>query len=88
MKLLGDVRDPVGRIGTGVAYTDHRRGTRHELIFDPGTSALLGERDILVAPQPNGLKAAPGTVFGYAAYLESKVVDSTGEAPRGSHGGH
>lgn len=76
VKLLGEVRDPVGRIGTGVAYTDHRRGTRHELIFNPRTSALLGEREILAAPKSNGLKARPGTVFGYAAYLESRVVDS------------
>lgn len=87
VKLVGEVRDPVGRMGTGVAYTDRKRGTRHELIFNPGTSALLGEREILVAAKPNGLKAPPGTVFGYAAYLESRVVGSTGKAPGGPHSG-
>ncbi len=87
VKLVGEVRDPVGRMGTGVAYTDRKRGTRHELIFNPRTSALLGEREILVAAKPNGLKAPPGTVFGYAAYLESRVVDSTGKAPGGPHSG-
>lgn len=77
IELLGDVRDPVGRQGVGVAFTDHRRGTRHELIFDPSDSALLGERDIVVAPGGGGLQVPAGTTVGYASYLESKVVDST-----------
>lgn len=78
VELLGEVRDPAGRSGTGIAFTDRRRGTRHELIFDPATSALLGERESAVRPRAYGFKAAPGTPIGYAAYLESKVVDSVG----------
>ncbi|HWB69812.1 MAG TPA: CU044_5270 family protein, partial [Solirubrobacterales bacterium] len=46
-RLLGRVRDPAGRWGTGISYPDRRRGVRHVLIFDPRTSALLGERDTL-----------------------------------------
>jgi hypothetical protein len=81
VELLGEVEDPVGRVGIGIAYTDERRGTTHELIFDPGTSALLGERDLLARSGAYGFEAPLGTTVGYAAYLESKVVDSVGERP-------
>jgi hypothetical protein len=85
VELLGEVEDPVGRSGTGIAFTDRRRGTRHELIFDPETSALLGERESTVGPAVFGFRAPPGTLIGYAAYLESKVVDSVGQgAPAGA----
>lgn len=82
VELLGEVEDPVGRAGLGIAYTDERRGTTHELIFDPGTSALLGERDSIArSGGAHGFDAPLGTTIGYAAYLESKVVDSVGERP-------
>ncbi len=81
VELLGEVEDPVGRPGTGIAFIDHRRGIRHELIFDPHTSVLLGERESVVRPGAYGFEAPPGTAVGYAAYLESKVVDSVGEKP-------
>jgi len=87
VELLGEVHDPVGRLGTGIAFTDRKRGTRHELIFDPATAALLGERESIVRSAPYGFKAPPGTPIGYAAYLESRVVDSVGqEAPAGAGG--
>lgn len=87
VELLGEVHDPVGRPGTGIAFTDRKRGTRHELIFDPATSALLGERESIVGSAPYGFKAPSGTPIGYAAYLESKVVDSVGQgAPAGAGG--
>ncbi len=87
VELLGEVHDPVGRPGTGIAFTDRKRGTRHELIFDPETSALLGERESIVRSAPYGFKAPSGTPIGYAAYLESKVVDSVGHgAPAGAGG--
>lgn len=83
--LLGEVKDPIGRPGTAVAYTDRRRGIRHELILDPETSVLLGERDSLVRSGAYGFKAPRGTPIGYAAYLESKVVDAVGQrAPKGA----
>jgi hypothetical protein len=87
VELLGEVDDPVGRPGIGVAFTDHKRGTRHELIFDPATSALLGEQESIVRSGAFSFKAPPGTPIGYAAYLESKVVDSVGRgAPVGAGG--
>lgn len=81
VKLLGQVKDPVGRTGIGVAYRDEQHGQEHELIFNPGTSALLAERDVLLDPKKAGLKAPAGTVFGYAVYLQSGVVDSTSSVP-------
>jgi hypothetical protein len=87
VELLGEVEDPVGRPGIGIAYTDRRRGTRRELIFDPATSALLGEQESIVGRKAFGFEAPPGTPIGYAVYLESKVVDSVGEgAPAGAGG--
>ncbi|HET6998642.1 MAG TPA: CU044_5270 family protein [Solirubrobacterales bacterium] len=85
VELLGKVEDPVGRPGMGVAFTDEKRGTRQELIFDPETSVLLGERVSLVRSGVYGFEAPPGTPIGYTAYLESKVVDSVGkDAPAGA----
>jgi hypothetical protein len=81
VELLGEVEDPIGRAGIGIAFTDKRRGTTHELIFDPKTSALLAERDLLARSGAYGFKAPLGTPIGYAVYLESKVVDSVGERP-------
>lgn len=81
VELLGEVEDPVGRAGIGIAFTDDRRGTRHELIFDPETSVLLGERDSLARSGAYRFEAPLGTTIGYVAYLESKVVDSVGERP-------
>jgi hypothetical protein len=87
VELLGEVDDPVGRPGIGIAYTDRRGGTRHELIFDPATSALLGEQESIVRSGVFGFEVPPGTPVGYAAYLESKVVDSVGQgAPAGAGG--
>ena len=86
VELLGDVEDPAGRPGIGVAYTDRRRGIRHELIFDPETSALLGERESLVRSGAYDFAAPPGTATSYVSYLESKVVDSLGKNPPGRAG--
>jgi hypothetical protein len=77
IQLLGRLDDPVGRPGIGVAFADRQRGTRTELIFDPADSALLAEREVLIA---KGL-GPKGTVVGYAVYLESAVVDSTNTRP-------
>jgi hypothetical protein len=82
VELRGEVEDPLGRAGIGIAFTDERRGIRHELIFDPTTSTLLGERDSLATrSRAYGFEAPLGTTIGYAAYLESTVVDSVGERP-------
>jgi hypothetical protein len=69
---LGTVVDHAGRSGIGLAYVSH--GSQSELIFDPTTSALLGEQDTVVGSGP---REPVGTVVGWAAYLKSAVVDST-----------
>jgi hypothetical protein len=75
VELIGNVEDPVGRAGVAVAYrTD---GVRHELIFDPGTSALLAERTVITDPSGLYSQVPAGTVVGWAVYLASGVVDST-----------
>jgi hypothetical protein len=82
VELRGEVKDPVGRTGIGVAYT--KGSTTHELIFDPETSALLGEREVAAHRIPE-LQVPAGTETGSVTYLESKVVDSLGKgAPPGA----
>lgn len=71
--LAGTVTDRAGRTGTAVAFTEN--GTRRELIFDPGTSELLAERQVLVDPTKSDIDAPPGTVIGDSAFLERKIVD-------------
>ncbi len=82
VKLLGKVKDPVGRTGIGVSFT--KGSVTHELIFDPDTSALLGEREVAARRMPE-FHVPAGTETGSTAYLESKVVDSLGRgAPPGA----
>ncbi len=61
--MLGPTRDHAGRLGIGLAYDND--GARSELIFDPRTSALLGELDT----DPSG------AVSGWAVYLQSRIVN-------------
>ncbi len=64
VEVLGLARDHSGRLGIGLAYG--HPGGRSELIFDPRTSALLGELDTDTA----------GRLVGWAVYLRSTIVDS------------
>lgn len=91
IELLGEVTDESGRPGVGVAMSAF--GVRHELIFDPATSAILGERDVQVDPPVTDASPAPGvgvnadgvddpgTVIGWSVVLASGVVDSVRERP-------
>jgi hypothetical protein len=79
VQLVGAVRDPAGRRGVAVALVDEQ-GIRSELVFDPETSALLAERDVLAGRVPK-LDAAPGTTIGHTTYLDTAVVGSTSERP-------
>lgn len=82
VELLGEVKDPIDRMGIGVAFT--KGSVTHELIFDPATSALLGEREVAARRIPD-LQVPAGTETGSVTYLESKVVDSLGKgAPPGA----
>jgi hypothetical protein len=79
VELVGPVTDRLGRHGIAVASVDGTIHERHELIFDPKTSALLGEEYVELAGNPYGYPA--GTVTGYATYVVSAVVDHIRERP-------
>lgn len=70
VELIGATRDHLGRSGTAVAYVSH--GFRHELIFEPQTSVLLGEQTVA---------ENTGALQEWTSYLSSGVVDSTTATP-------
>jgi len=80
VELVGPVSDRAGRAGIAVAMRDEANRIRHMLIFDPETSALLGEEEIVL--EGNVLDYPEGTVIGYATYLESAVVDEIKKRPQ------
>jgi hypothetical protein len=84
VELVGEATDSAGRKGTAVARTSDDAGflNRIELVFDPDTSELLAEREVLLE-RVDWIDAEPGTVIGYSVYLNSGVVDSTSERPSG-----
>lgn len=82
VELVGEVTDPAGRKGTAIARTSDDSGyrARVELVFDPDTSELLAEREVLLE-RMDWIDAEPGTVIGYAVYLESGIVESASARP-------
>jgi len=79
VELLGPVTDRIGRHGIAVACSSASGHERHELIFDPQTSALLGEEYRALAGNVFGYPA--GTVTGYATYVSTGVVNRLGARP-------
>jgi hypothetical protein len=89
IELDRNATDLVGRPGYAISYAD-KYGLRGVYVFDPETSALLGQRTVLLdpgrAPLNEGLPA--GLAIRDVAHLQSKVVDSTRERPdEGESGG-
>lgn len=80
VELVGEVTDPAGRTGVAVAMASKADGVRREFVFDPETSELLAERQVLLR-RVDWVDAAPGTVIGWVAYLESGTVDTTSARP-------
>lgn len=92
IELDRDVVDLVGRPGYALSYEgtsagsygEQQPGKRVEYIFDPGTSEVLGRREVIsdpakLLPWAQGIPA--GTAWREVAYLRSEVVDSTRERP-------
>jgi hypothetical protein len=75
VQLLGNVHDRLGRAAVGVAFTEHT-GLRQELLFDPETSEILNERQVVAHPV-QGLRAAPGTAVEDIVYTKRAVTDAT-----------
>jgi hypothetical protein len=76
VELIGPVTDRAGRTGTAVSMTNAQssRGLeRRTLIFDPETSALLAEEEVLLN-KVDWLDAEPPIVIGYNTYLVSDIV--------------
>jgi hypothetical protein len=73
VQLVGQVTDGAGRIGTAVAFTEI--GVRHELIFDPTTSEMLAERDVLLDPKAAELNLPAGTIIADSIFLQRAVTD-------------
>jgi hypothetical protein len=81
IELLGVTRDSIGRPALAVALNDTFDGERDELLFDPKTSALLGERSVVVKPPPS-FHVKPGSAWSGATYLASGIVERIGQVPR------
>jgi hypothetical protein len=74
VQLLGHVRDRLGRAAIGVAFTE-RTGLRHELLFDPQTSEILNERQV-VTKRLGELTVPPGTAIEDVVYTRRAVTDA------------
>lgn len=81
--LLGTVTDHAGRPGVGIARVNSD-WVEQEYVFDPTTSALLGEELVAMRANAGDEGVAAGTVLGWAAYLSSGVVDSLSDTPTGT----
>ena len=81
IELESEAIDLLGRTGAALRYLDHETGIRAEYIFDPHTSQVLGERDVLVDPGTSSSTAGlpAGLAIRDSAALQSNVVDSTQE---------
>jgi hypothetical protein len=52
---------------------------RNELVFDPASSQLLAEREVLVSPRQAELPLPAGTVISDTVYLQRAVTDTPAE---------
>jgi hypothetical protein len=82
IQVLGPARDGIGRPALAIALNDTLYGERSELLFDPKSSRLLGERTVVVRP-PSAYHVKPGIVQESATYLTSGIVERIGQVPRG-----
>jgi hypothetical protein len=74
VRYAGMRRDLAGRLGAEIIFNDRAHEVRDELIFDPATSALLGERQVTTHYNV-GFPA--GTPLEDVAFLNEAVTDGT-----------
>lgn len=74
IRFVGRVTDPLGRRGLAVDLAGDD-GTRNRLVFDPDTSELLAEEEVLTRRVPF-VDAGPGFAIGSRVLLDIGVVDS------------
>jgi hypothetical protein len=77
VELTGELRDPIGRVGTGVSIDTDYSGapTRYTLIFDPDTSQPLAYTERLLEPQD----WSDGGLLSYAVLEKTEQVSSLKE---------
>lgn len=81
-ELERDVTDVAGRRGDAIAWeAEADSGFRREFIFDPRTSRVLADAQVLAGKAADEYGVPAGTVFRETAYLQSGVVDSSRERP-------
>lgn len=82
-----DVADVAGRRGDAIAWA-RERGFGRRYIFDPHTSKMLAQAEVIFDAKAAGYPQVPdGTVFRETAYLQSGIVDSTHERAADAGGG-
>jgi hypothetical protein len=74
MRLIGPARDPLGRRGVAVGLFFKGQPGRSELIFNPTTGVLLGERGISL--NAKAMRAPAGTIVDWSAWDREAVVHS------------
>ena len=81
--LLGPTKDASGRVGVGVALsTPH---IRHILVFNPRTSAVLGELSVTrTKTSVLGTQVPKGTVIDFTTFGKSGVTSSITHLPGGA----
>lgn len=80
MRLIGPTHDPLGRPGVAVGLFFKNQPGRIELILNPNTGVLLGEREISLNATAN--HAPVGTVTGWTAIEHQGVVSSNHQPTR------
>jgi hypothetical protein len=74
--LERNVADAVGRRGDAIAWV-RDRGFGRRWIFDPRTSTILAQAEMIFGPASTAENGVPpATVFRESAYLQSRIVDS------------
>lgn len=74
MRLIGPTHDPLGRPGVAIGLFFKNQPGRIELILDPNTGVLLGEREISLNAKAD--HAPVGSVTGWTAIDRQGVVNS------------
>lgn|GEM_PF-867028 len=73
------VSDVAGQRGDAISWV-RERGFGRRFIFDPHTSKILAQAEMIFGPSATGEYGAPaGTPYRETAYLQSGIVDSTRE---------
>ena len=85
VKLLGPTKDAAGRAGVGVAIDGY--GNRYILVFNPKTSAVLGEKILANETQDRpymGETVPKGALVGFETFGTTGITSSTSTFPDGA----